>query len=257
MQNYSFQDRKGELGLQGSPSSNGLPPSGFYELSSETPSFSRTPRHNASPTSSISANPIDPTETSLSKQSDSSLSGESVVDIFTRQDSIRHLRQMDESSQMDSVYPRYVPVDNKRRFGQRFEHPILYQMMMDPELRQECGLNYARQISAPQLSVERDFDEHLFGHALPSSSTRDPLSRTLHFSSPATYSPSYLGMTFENQSEDNRRSLNNRGNERRTEKPDLKPASHLALPGSPKKPSNDMNGLLHRYTKSPTRREQS
>ena len=211
------------------------------------------PHHNASPSSTISAvsavsgvsaNPVDPPETNLSKQSDSSLSSESVVESLTRQDSIRHLRQIDESSQVDSSYPRYVPVDNTRRFGQRFEHPIFYQMMMDPELRQECGLNYSRQVSAPQLSVEHDMDENLFGHVLPSSSTRDPLSRALHFSSPVTYSSSYLGMVFDNQSEENRRSMNNRGNERRNEKPELKSASHPAFPMSPKRQSRWIQGIV-------------
>ena len=94
------------------------------------------------------------------------------------------------------------------------------------------------------LQVEHDMDENLFGHVLPSSSTRDPLSRALHFSSPVTYSSSYLGMVFDNQSEENRRSMNNRGNERRNEKPELKSASHPAFPMSPKRQSRCIQGIV-------------
>lgn len=242
LQNYSFQDRKGELALQGSASPCGLPTNGLYELSSETSSFSRTPRHNASPSSTLSTNPpLDPPEACIpSKPSDSSLSSESVAEGITRQDSIRHIRQtMEDSSQLDSqAYPRRIAAsDNARRFGRRFDHPIFYQMMMDPELRREYGLDYSRQISAPQLSAARDLDESLFGHALPSASTQDPLTRALHYSSPVAYSPSYVGSAFENQPDENWRSMNNRGNERRTEKTELKSPSRSAFPGSPRKQS--------------------
>ena len=52
--------------------------------------------------------------------------------------------------------------DRSRRYGHRFETPILYQLQMDSDLRHDLGLDFSRQVSAPNLSGENDVEPAIF-----------------------------------------------------------------------------------------------
>lgn len=79
--------------------------------------------------------------------------------------------------------------DRSRRYGHRFETPILYQLQMDSDLRHDLGLDFARQVSAPNLSGENDIETSIF-----STNHFDPhlLHPGYRYSTPLIYSSEHL-----------------------------------------------------------------
>lgn len=95
------------------------------------------------------------------------------------------------SSLSFSSYNQNSTNDRTRRYGHRFETPILYQLQMDSELRSDLGLDYARQASAPNLSGEYEMEPPI---RIPSSRfDGNLLYPGYRYSTPLVYSSDRLG----------------------------------------------------------------
>lgn len=82
--------------------------------------------------------------------------------------------------------------DRTRRYGHRFDTPILYQLQMDNELRHDLGFDYSRQVSAPNLSGEYEMEPPIH---MPSGGHFDKnlLYPGYRYSTPLVYSTDRLG----------------------------------------------------------------
>lgn len=102
-----------------------------------------------------------------------------------------HSQPNNLSSLSFSNYNQNPASDRTRRYGHRFETPILYQLQMDSELRSDLGLDYSRQASAPNLSGEYEMEPPI---RMPSSRfDSNLLYPGYRYSTPLVYSSDRLG----------------------------------------------------------------
>ena len=82
--------------------------------------------------------------------------------------------------------------DRGRRYGHRFDTPVLLQLQMDSELHRDFGLNYSRQVSAPCLHGEYETEPPIH---MPTGNLRDRnlLYPGYRYSTPLMYSSDHIG----------------------------------------------------------------